>query len=75
MVNLGKLAKQAKGLVDKHGDKVAKAVDKATDAVDTKTKGKYKDQLGKVDAAAQKLDKTRKDEPEPALEPEAPPTS
>ena len=72
MVNLGKLAKQAKGLVDKHGDKVAKAVDKATDVVDKKTKGKYKDQLGKVDDAAQKLDKTRADEPDPAPEPEAP---
>ena len=60
MVDFGKLAKKAKGLVDEHGDKVAKAVDKATDVVDKKTKGKYADQLKKVDDAAQKLDKSPK---------------
>ena len=60
MVNLGKLAKQAKGLADKQGDKIAKAVDKATDLVDDKTKGKYKDKLSKVDEMAKKLDKTKK---------------
>ena len=60
MVDFGKLAKKAKGLVDEHGDKVAKAVDKATDVVDKKTKGKYADQLKKVDDAAQKLDTSPK---------------
>jgi hypothetical protein len=60
MVNLGKLAKQAKGLADKQGDKIAKVVDKATDLVDDKTKGKYKDKLSKVDEMAKKLDKTKK---------------
>ena len=41
MVNLGKLAKKAKDIADKQGDKIAKAVDKTTDVVDKKTKGKY----------------------------------
>jgi hypothetical protein len=63
MVNLGKLAKKAKGIVDKQGDKIAKGVDKATDMVDKKTKGKYSDKLDKIDAAAEKLDKTKKGEP------------
>ena len=58
MVNLSKLAKTAKGLADKHGDKIAKAVDKTTDVVDKKTKGKYADKLSKVDDMAKKLDTT-----------------
>ena len=58
MVDFGKLAKRAKGLADTHGDKIAKGVDKATDAVDQRTKGKYKDKLAKVDGMARKLDKT-----------------
>ena len=53
-----KLAKQAKGLVKEHGDQIAKAVDKATDVVDDKTKGKYADQLEKVDQAAERLDRS-----------------
>ena len=61
MVDFGKLAKKAKGIADKQGDKIASAVDKATDVVDKKTKGKYSDKLDKLDAAAQKLDKTKKD--------------
>ncbi len=60
MVNLGKLAKRAKKLADKQGDKIAAAVDKTTDLVDKKTKGKYKDKLDKVDALAEKLDKSDK---------------
>jgi hypothetical protein len=60
VVDFGKLAKKAKGLVDEHGDQIAKAVDKVTDVVDQKTKGKYSDQLGKVDAAAGKLDTSAK---------------
>jgi hypothetical protein len=61
MVNLGKLAKKAKDVVDKQGDKIAAGVDKATDVVDKKTKGKYKDKLDKLDGMAEKLDKTKKD--------------
>ncbi|HJR26751.1 MAG TPA: Rv0909 family putative TA system antitoxin [Acidimicrobiales bacterium] len=60
MVNLGKLAKKAKDIADKQGDKISGAVDKATDLVDKKTKGKYKDKLDKVDGLASKLDKTKK---------------
>lgn len=58
MVNLGKLAKTVKKVVDSKGDKIAAGVDKATDFVDKKTKGKFHDKLEKVDAAAGKLDKT-----------------
>lgn len=64
MVNLGKLAKKAKGLAEKQGDKIAAAVDKTTDVVDKKTKGKYSSKLDKVDAMAKKLDKTEKNDPE-----------
>ena len=59
MVNLGKLAKKAKGLADKQGDKISGAVDKATDFADKKTKGKYSDKLQKVDDLAAKLDKSK----------------
>jgi hypothetical protein len=62
MVNLGKLAKKAKAVVDKQGDKIAAGVDKATDVVDKKTKGKYHDKLEKLDGMAEKLDKSKKDE-------------
>ncbi|MGH9179305.1 MAG: antitoxin, partial [Acidimicrobiales bacterium] len=58
-MNLGKLAKTVKGVVDKQGDKIASGVDKATDFVDKKTKGKYTDKLQKVDSLADKLDKTK----------------
>jgi hypothetical protein len=61
MVDLGKLTKKAKGIIDKQGDKIAAGVDKATDAVDKKTKGKYRDKLDKVDELAEKLDKSKKD--------------
>jgi len=57
MVNLGKLTKKAKELADKHGDKIASAVDKTTDVVDKKTKGKFTEKLQKVDDLAGKLDK------------------
>jgi hypothetical protein len=71
VVDFGKLAKKARGLVDEHGDQIAKAVDKATDAVDKKTKGKYADQLEKVDAAAEKLDKSARHDADDAA-PDAP---
>jgi hypothetical protein len=70
MVNLGKLAQKAKDFADKNGDKVASAVNKATDVVDKKTKGKYSDKLEKIDEAAKKLDKSAKDDA-PATEPGA----
>ena len=66
MVDFGKLVKKAKGLADQHGDKISGAVDKATDLVDKKTKGKHADKLQKLDDAAEKLDK--KDDGGPAAE-------
>ena len=59
MVNLGKLTDSVRKVVDTQGDKVAAGVDKATSFVDQKTKGRYKAQLDKVDAMAQKLDRTK----------------
>ncbi|MDP9387107.1 MAG: antitoxin [Actinomycetota bacterium] len=72
MVNLGKLTKTVKQVVDTKGDKIAAGVEKATDFVDKKTQGKYRDKLEKVDTMAQKLDKTRRgpgDRPEDRPEP------
>lgn len=46
-------------LAEDNADKITSAVDKATDVIDAKTKGKYTDKLDKVDDAARKaLDKT-----------------
>jgi len=56
-VNLNRLARMAKDLVDKNGDKIAAGVNKATDIVDRKTKGKHHQKLEKIDDAARKLDK------------------
>ena len=64
-LNLGKLTSKAKELVDKNGDKIASGVDKVTNKIDTKTKGKYHDKLEKIDNAAAKLDKTKGDDVEP----------
>lgn len=61
-MNIGKLSKTVKKVVDTKGDKIAAGVEKATDLVDKKTNGKYRDKLDKVDEAAQKLDKTRGDQ-------------
>ena len=61
-MDLGKLAKKAKQLVDKNGERIAGGVDKATDFVDKKTKGKHHDKLEKVDGLASKLDKSKEDE-------------
>jgi hypothetical protein len=72
MVDIGKLAKKAKGVVDKRGDKIAAGIDKATDFVDKKSKGKFHDKLEKVDELAQKLDKTEKPD-DTATAPEEPP--
>ncbi|MBT8240609.1 MAG: antitoxin [Acidimicrobiia bacterium] len=42
-----------KGAAGEHGDKIAEGVDKATDAIDEKTGGKFSDHLDKVDDMAQ----------------------
>ena len=53
-----KIKDKAKDLAESSGDKIAAGVDKATDFIDDKTKGKFHDKLEKVDGLAQKLDKT-----------------
>ena len=59
-MDLGKLAKQAKKVVDERGDDIAEGIDKATDFVDKKTKGKHRDKLDRVDDLAEKLDNSAK---------------
>lgn len=69
------LFNKAKQLADKHGDKIAKGVDKATDLVDKKTKGKYHDKLDKVDKAVDRAmarDETTDDLDRPANPPDEP---
>jgi len=68
--NLTKLTSKAKEIVDKKGDKIASGVDKVTDKIDQKTKGKYHDKLEKLDNAAAKLDKTEKGATEAAADAE-----
>ena len=68
-MDLGKLAKKVKAVVDTKGDKIASGIDKATDLVDKKTKGRYHDKLQKVDGLAERLDKTKD---RPAAGPDAP---
>jgi len=70
---LDKLKKQAGDAVDKHGEQIAKGLDKAAGLADAKTKGKHSDQIGKgVTAAKSALDKLDDknddipDEPPPA---------
>lgn len=46
---------KAKRLAEKNAAKIAEGVDKATDAVNKKTGGKYADKLQKVDQAAHKF--------------------
>ena len=46
---------KAKNALKKNAGKVAGGVDKATDAADKKTGGKYRDQLDKVDDKATEL--------------------
>jgi hypothetical protein len=45
----------AKKFAMKNKEKIAAGVDKATDVIDKKTKGKYHDKLEKVDGAAAKF--------------------
>lgn len=68
-MDLGKLAKKVKAVVDTKGDRIASGIDKATDLVDKKTKGRYHDKLQKVDGLAERLDKTKD---RPAAGPEGP---
>ncbi|HEX7095489.1 MAG TPA: antitoxin [Acidimicrobiales bacterium] len=56
-LNLGKLAAKAKDFVDQNSDKIISSVDKVTDKIDQKTKGKYSDKLQKIDAVAHRLEK------------------
>jgi hypothetical protein len=44
---LDKLRGKATEAVDKHGDKIAQGIDKAAEAVDTKTGGKHHDKVAK----------------------------
>ncbi len=57
---LKKNADKAKGLAEKNADKIAEGVNKATDMVDEKTKGKFSDKLDKVDDAIDKFAKDAK---------------
>lgn len=51
---------KAKDLLAKNVDKVDTAIDKAADIVDSKTQGKYKDKVDKVQEAAKKaMDKNK----------------
>lgn len=67
---------KAKQLAEKNASKIASGVDKATDAVNKKTGGKYADKLQKVDEAAHKYARQTDDVPasaapdEPAGSPE-----
>lgn len=45
---------KAKGLLSKNADKVEQAIDKAGDAVDEKTGGKYSEHVDKAQDAAKK---------------------
>ena len=54
LLNKKNIAK-VKSLAEKNAEKIASGVNKATDAVDKKTGGKYADKLKKVDDAAKKF--------------------
>jgi tRNA U34 5-carboxymethylaminomethyl modifying GTPase MnmE/TrmE len=61
--NMGFLDK-AKDLLTQNADKVDAAIDKAGEFVDSKTEGKYKDTVNKVQEAAKKaLDDGAKGDP------------
>ena len=63
-----KLKKQAGDVVDKHGDQIAKGIDKAAELADSKTKGKHGEQIAKGAAGAKsaldKLDSKNDDIPD-----------
>ena len=79
---LDNFRKKATKAVDDHGDKIAKGIDKAAGAADTRTQGKYTGQLGKGQQAAKdaldRLDGRKDDIPAaqsdtPASTPHIPP--
>ena len=56
---------KAKDLLAQNADTVEAAIDKAGEFVDSKTEGKYKDTVNKVQEAAKKaLDDGAKDDPQ-----------
>jgi hypothetical protein len=56
---------KAKDLLAQNADTVDAAIDKASEFVDSKTEGKYKDAVNKVQEAAKKaLDDGAKDDPQ-----------
>jgi hypothetical protein len=73
-----KLKKQATSAVDKHGDQIAKGIDKAAGLADSKTKGKHGDKIAKGAATAKsaldKLDGKNDDIPDEQPPPAAPRT-
>lgn len=66
---LKRYAPKAKQLAEDNAGKIADGVKSATDFVDDKTKGKYRDKLDKVDKAAEdfaeKTEKAASDSDEP----------
>ncbi|HWC11486.1 MAG TPA: antitoxin [Acidimicrobiales bacterium] len=61
---------KAKDLAQDHADKIDGAIDKAADAVDEKTGGKYSDKIDKAAGAAKNaLDDQAGDEPPRRAEP------
>jgi uncharacterized protein YjbJ (UPF0337 family) len=45
---------KVRNLIGRHGDKVDKAIDKAGDIADRKTKGKYSDRIDSAQSEAKK---------------------
>lgn len=56
-----KVADKVGDVLEKSGEKIVAGVDKTTDFIDDKTKGKYHDKLEKVDGLAGKLDRKADD--------------
>lgn len=60
----GKVEEKVTETVDKHGDKIGGAMDKAAGFVDDKTHGKYSDKIGTAtDKAKGAVDKLGSDDP------------
>ena len=72
------LKKKATKAVDEHGDQIAKGIDKATKAADTRTQGKHSGHLNKAAGAAKdgldKLDGRDDDIPPPTARTQPPTT-
>jgi hypothetical protein len=60
---LGDVTEKAEGLRENVGHVVENVVDKAADAADQATKGKYSDKIDKVRELADKIDGESDDEP------------